>query len=260
MTWPSVVPPGLDPALIAAALPSRRDRAARVLPVIEEHLRRHDGFVTWSGGRDSTAVVALARQVRPHVPVVWYDSGLEYPETHAYIRGLAESLKLNLYILKAEPSALEILALTGAWDHGALYRSDVPDLHDALIVGPAAKAGALFGAGELTGLRAEESVGRRVLLARADGHYRRANGTEVFAPIWAWSGLAVRGLLAAEQIPANPVYARLAQVGAPERAQRVGLVVDGNNAENGRFTYLRAGWPDLWAELCAVLPRLAEWR
>jgi phosphoadenosine phosphosulfate reductase len=216
--------------------------------------------VAWSGGRDSTVVVDLARRADPDVPVVWYDSGLEFPETRAYIDQLADAWDLNLNVIPAEPDALTVLVATGAWDHAASAGSDVPDLHHSLITAPAAIAHDLFGVGELTGLRAGESVGRRALLAPGRGTYTRSDGSQVLAPCWSWSSLDIRGYLAARELPDNPVYGRLAALGVPERAQRVGVVVDGNNPEHGRFAYLKAGWPDMWTELVAALPRLAEWR
>lgn len=251
---------GLDFGLVASALPSQKLNANVILSSISEHFSSYGGFVTWSGGKDSTAVVSLARQVEKDIPVVWYDSGLEYPETRKYIEDIASQLNLNLHIFKAEPDALKILEKTGAWDHAAELSQQSPSIHGTLIVIPSDIAQQKFGMGELTGLRAEESVGRRALLAKNGGHYVRANGVHVFAPIWAWKTVNVKAQLASQGIPENPVYDKLKMLGAPERSQRVGLVVDGNNPQHGRYTYLRLGWPDLWFQLCQVLPRLAEWR
>ncbi len=252
--------PGLNFGLVAGALPSQKLKADSVISSISEHFSLYGGFVTWSGGRDSTVVTSLAHQAVKNIPVVWYDSGLEYPETREYIEKLASDLNFNLHVVKAEPDALTILKETGVWDHAAVLSKEVSRIHEKLIVDPAEKAYKMFGLGELTGLRAEESVGRRVLLAKDDGHYVRGNGVHVFAPIWAWKGVNVRAALASQGIPENPVYGKLEALGASERSQRVGLVVDGNNPQHGRYTYLRLGWPDLWFELCQVLPRLSEWR
>lgn len=250
----------LDLAALTSSLPSFHRRKALALQKIDAHCSSFDGYVAWSGGRDSTAVVALAHSLHPSIPVVWFDSGLEFPETREYIWGLASRFDINLTVIKSEPDALTILKESGAWDHSATLGASDLDLHAALIRTPSQKAHDLFGSGELTGLRAEESVGRRALLAKNDGSYIRHDGSRVLAPIWSWSQNDVRACLADAGIPENPVYKKLAHLGAPERAQRVGLVVDGNNPDHGRYTYLRNGWPTLWAELVAVLPRLNEWR
>lgn len=227
--------------------------------MLRRHLSETDGYVAWSGGKDSTVAVHLARRVDPNVPVVWFDSGLEYPETRAYIDRLADTWGLNFTRVETRVDALTMLRRSGGWHHG-----DVPsvgdDFHDVLVAEPARRAHARFGPGEVTGLRAGESVGRRILLAQGRGQYERKDGTVVAAPVWRWRDSDVNAYLAAHQVDPNPVYAKLAQLGAPRYAQRVGLVVDYNGAEVGRFTWLKNGWPDLWGELTDALPRLTEWR
>lgn len=218
------------------------------------------GYVAWSGGRDSTAVVLLAHEVDRDVPVVWFDSGLEFPENRKYISEIADKHSLNLTILRTSPDALSVLRSSGVWDYSAEIDVAMTDLHDVLITRPAATAHSLFGQGELTGLRAEESVGRRALLAKNDGRYGRNDGTQVCAPVWSWSTNDVRAAIAGSGVAENPVYQKLEALGAPMRSQRVGLIVDGNNPDHGRYTYLRQGWPELWSELVLALPRLNEWR
>lgn len=227
---------------------------------LNTHLAAHSGYVAWSGGRDSTAVVDLARQLDPRIAVVWFDSGLELPDTAGYLQRLAEEWNLNFHVYRAEPDALSVLAATGAWDHAAPFTVGPDDLHDTLITAPSQRAHREFGPGEISGLRAEESVGRRALLAAGDGQYSRRDGSHVCAPIWPWDARTVRGYLAYRGVPEHPAYDKFACVGAPERARRVGLAVDGNNPDHGRFGYLRLAYPDLWSQLVDVLPRLREWR
>lgn len=254
---------GLGP--VAARLPSRARREEAALALVRSHLDSAPrGYVAWSGGKDSTACVHLVRRVNPDVPVVWFDSGLEFPETPAYLRELADLWGLNFHVIRAVPDALTLLAASGAWEHGLdwekLRGGPGVGMHEALVSGPARQAHDRFGAGEVIGLRAGESVGRRILLASGRGRYERTDGSMVTAPIWRWSGVDVEAYLAAHGIPENPVYRKLRALGAPEHAQRVGLLVDGNAAEVGRFTWLRVGWPEVWRDLVAVLPRLSEWR
>lgn len=250
----------LDPADVAAHLPSRIERANTPLREIEQHLASYSGYVAWSGGRDSTAAVSLATRVKPDVPVVWFDSGLEYPENREYIHNLSSSLRWNLHIVETKVTALELLKASGSWSHDANYTDVRSTMHDTLITQPAREAHQLFGPGEISGLRMGESAARRMLLLPGAGHYTRTDGTSVYAPLWNWEYLDVRAYLKEQGLPENPVYEKLRSLGAPERAQRVGLVVDGNNVENGRFTYLKAGWPDLWVQLVKELPRLNEYR
>lgn len=259
-TEPLTDHPGLDAGAVAALLPSRARREESALTLLKEHFTRQpDGYVAWSGGKDSTAALHLALRLMPDVPVVWFDSGLEYPETRSYVELLSQQWELNLHIIKAEPDALTMLQRSGGWHHGDTATGG-DDFHDALIAAPARQAHARFGPGEVSGLRSSESVGRRILLAKGQGRYERKDGTVVVAPVWRWRDIDIESYLASNGIPPNPVYAKLVSLGAPPYAQRVGLVVDYNGAEAGRFTWLRVGWPDLWRELAETLPRLKEWR
>lgn len=242
-------------------LQSFKEKILKIQEKIIYHYEQNYGFLAWSGGNDSTALLLITQEVIPEIPVVWYDSGLEYPETREYIATITEILKLKFTPIVAVPDALTILKNTGTWSHTDLYNSEtIETMHNTLILKPAAKAHKLYGNGELTGLRADESTGRRVLLSRDDGHYIRKDGSHVYAPLWSWSDTHVKAVLEYYGFKPNPVYEKLAFLGAPEKAQRVGLVVDGNNPNHGRYTYLRNGWPDLWNELVKVLPRLNEWR
>lgn len=250
----------LDPKYISGKLLSNKVRVEKILEPLKQHLKDNKGYIAWSGGKDSTVVVHLANLVSPGIPVVWFDSGLEFPDTQPYIQGLTNELNINLHIIKSIPDALTILKETGTWNHESIVDLTVKNLHEVLITTPSTKAHKLFGPGEVNGLRAEESVGRRALLAKNEGRYTRKDGSVVYCPIWSWSNSQVSSYLSSQNISLNPVYANLAKVGAPERAQRVGLTVDGNNPDFGRYTYLRLAYPDLWATLCDTLPRLKEWR
>lgn len=250
---------GLDPAVAAAHLPSARARFATARDMVDTHLSTHGGYVSWSGGRDSTAAVHLAWTVHPGVPVVWFDSGLEFPDTHTYIAELAERWNLNLHIIKAAPDALTIMEQSGAWDHSAEPDWSAPDLHDALVTIPARTARERYGRAEVWGLRAAESGARRALLTPGQGSYTRADATVVCSPVWAWRDIDVTGYLSAHDIEENPAYGRLRAAGAAGKDLRVGLAVDGNSLNFGRVIWLRRCYPATYRLIEARLPRLREW-
>lgn len=246
---------------------------------IAAHLETNDGFVAWSGGKDSTVVVDMAIQVDPHVPVVVYDSGLLFPETVAYIRHLATEWRLDLHWIRAEPDLLTIFAASGGWDMNAPDRELKGQIGDVLIREPAAKAHARFGRGSLWGVRAEEEKGRvhlyRTALAEATrqhpqltreqtrarygGMITRQDGTVTYGPIWDWSRTDVFQYLHSRRIPPNPLYAALAAAGAPEHRIRVDSILDAGHLSHGEMAWLQKGWPSLFDSLAAVLPRLREW-
>ena len=51
---------------------------------IREWLREYDAYVSFSGGKDSTVLLHIARQLRSNIPAVFIDTGLEYPEIREF--------------------------------------------------------------------------------------------------------------------------------------------------------------------------------
>mgnify|MGYP000264252689 CR=1 FL=1 len=53
-----------------------------------EWYMRYDGqvFISFSGGKDSTVLLDLARRVYPDIPAVYVDTGLEYPELRDFVK------------------------------------------------------------------------------------------------------------------------------------------------------------------------------
>lgn len=257
--------PGLDHVrLQALRQPTGRtsDPALRLLSArIAEHIATHDGYVAFSGGKDSLAVLDLVRQVEPDVPVAFFDSGLEFPETYTYIHQIAEQWQLDLHLFPSVPPLLDVLVDSGMWDHAAQPNPDTPDLHQILITEPACAAHQLLGPGELWGVRADESAGRRALYTRngrRDGIITRNDGTIAYGPIWDWSTREVWTYLARRHLPVNPIYDKLTRLGVPEGQARVSHILDGDHIERGRLTWLRRGWPVLFEQLADALPRIRQ--
>lgn len=257
---------GLDPDVLAAHSSKVGRLRGAALGLLESHFDASPrGYVAWSGGKDSTAALHLARQIQPDVAVCWFHSGFEFPETEQHIVSLAEEWSLNLHIVYARPDALTLLAAGGGWEHSpdggdSAVAVSGAGFHRALIGAPSKVAHAVHGPGEVLGLRAEESSARRRTLSGTGGRYGRKDGVGVVAPVWSWRERDVYAYHEAYGVPLNGVYGKLAALGAPRQHWRAGLVLDGNVAQSGAVTWLRLGWPDLWSRLVDVLPRVAEWR
>ena len=254
--------PGLDPTRLAGL-------AGRRLPIhdlddtrrqIRSHLDTHDGYVSYSGGKDSLVSLDLTLHVDPTIPVVFFDSGLEFPETHEHLADVEDHYGIAIDRIPAEPDLLEVLRLNGTWDHHSTNNTHY-DLHAVLIDRPSAAAHAAHGPGVIWGVRAAESPARRAAYGKstpANGTITRANGTTAYGPIWNWSTAQVWHYIHTSELPANPIYPKLARLGAPEDAQRVSHVIDGLRIAHGRITWLARGWPTIYHQLVQVLPRIRE--
>lgn len=55
---------------------------------IKEWYEHFDGnvYVSFSGGKDSTVLAHLVREMYPEVPLVFSNTGLEYPEIQSFAR------------------------------------------------------------------------------------------------------------------------------------------------------------------------------
>lgn len=78
---------------------------------IEEWIRYHgeEGvYVSFSGGKDSTALLHLVRSVNPNIPAVFADTGLEYPEVRALVKQTE-----NVVLLRPKMSFREVIDTYG---------------------------------------------------------------------------------------------------------------------------------------------------
>lgn len=53
---------------------------------IRSWLNEYDAYVSFSGGKDSTVLLHIARQMYSDIPAVFIDTGLEYPELRQFVK------------------------------------------------------------------------------------------------------------------------------------------------------------------------------
>ena len=77
--------------------------------IIEWYLK-HKGmvYVSFSGGKDSTVLLHIVRQIYPDVPAVYCDTGLEFPEVKEHVKRFE-----NVVILRPKMSFREVLEKYG---------------------------------------------------------------------------------------------------------------------------------------------------
>lgn len=77
---------------------------------IQEFYEHFEGkvYVSFSGGKDSTALLHLVRSLFPEVPALFIDTGLEYPEVKTFIKTFD-----NVIILRPEMSFKKVITEYG---------------------------------------------------------------------------------------------------------------------------------------------------
>jgi len=225
---------------------------------VSDHLAQcPNSYVSWSGGKDSTVVAAMANDAQPRIPIVHYASGLDFPETLEYQDDLSSACEWNFDRIQTG-DITEHMVAGGSWEHGNDRTHDNQAFFWDAIKGPEAEARQRYGDSVLWGLRASESKRRHAMLSKTGGRHHRSDGVTTCAPIWDWFDADVWAYLSSRGLPANPVYQRLAEVGCPPEAQRVSVIVDSGGVRRGRMVWLRRGWPDLWRKYTEMFPRLKE--
>lgn len=251
--------PALDPAYLSGLLKRTKTKEQSAHDMLTNHLAKNPrGFISWSGGKDSTAAVVLAKRIAPEIPVVFFDSGIEYPENIEYLQKITDLLDLNFHIIHTG-DVLGLIIEHAWYDHYRDARDVGVSMREVKIEMPSARAHEIYGPGRIWGLRADESNGRAALLRPTRGTTRYLNGQVACAPLWNWSSSDVTGFLSKEGIPENPIYTRLTEIGVPIKEQRAGALFDGG-LDFGRITWLKRGWPHLYDKLKQDLPRLEEYR
>ena len=77
---------------------------------IREWYENYNGevYVSFSGGKDSTVLLDIVRQMYPDVEAVFSDTGLEFPEVREFIKS-----KENVTIIKPEKNFKQVITEKG---------------------------------------------------------------------------------------------------------------------------------------------------
>lgn len=242
--------------LLYAQLRCHAARISRAQQRIADALAEHKRWaVTFSGGKDSTVVLHLVRSVAPDTPAIFIDSGAEFPETLEFVAGVP-----NVLVVHAEMSLLDMYRQVG--DYGAKtgdtqYYWRAEAVKEVMIKEPLARAVATLGVqGTFTGLRAQESKGRARFVSTHAQPWQEKSGRWRCEPICDWTTQDVWAYIAAQGMPYNPVYDKLARLGAPREEWRVAPYAGSTSISRGRWATLKRGWPELWQRFANEFPHV----
>jgi len=202
-----------------------KDELAKPLPeklrliylVIEWHLaefKPEECYIGWSGGKDSTLVLFLVRQFASQIPVLFNNTGVEFPQTVEFVHRLAEEWKLNFTELHPEMSFWECVERWG-FPPPSRYRFGTPKCCYHLKEKPVIKAIRENGfKASFIGVTAWESWGRRIVAGRLGiCHHSKVYGVCRIRPILYLRPDEVWYLTKEFGIPVNPTYTLSKRVG-----------------------------------------------
>lgn len=171
--------------------------------LIEAAARCHgDGLVmSTSFGIQSAALLHLAQQVVPGMPVLWVDTGYLPEQTYRFAAQLEERLELDLHVESASLSPARMEALHGRlWEHGD--RASLDRYDQIRKVEPMKRGLDRLGAsGWIAGLRSDQTEYRRGLPVVGEQW-----GRTKFLPILDWTSRDLHAYLTAYDLPYHPLF------------------------------------------------------
>jgi 3'-phosphoadenosine 5'-phosphosulfate sulfotransferase (PAPS reductase)/FAD synthetase len=209
----------------------------------------------WSGGKDSTGLALLLRELGGRVLLVSEKDDLDYPGEEDYVRGLAAAWGANLEIVRPPVSPMAwLLERRGRLSAGEEMHARSAELSKACFYGVMERANAGHDV-ILWGLRADESGRRRALLTKKGASYALKNGVRRAAPLAFWTGQDVFAFLQERGVEPLHVYRCCGFL--EEHRLRPWLIrkswwIPGRHAANGSAAWLRRYWPSLFAKLSEI--------
>ena len=231
----------------------------RTLAIIEDLYAEHGDRVAlaYSGGSDSTVLLDIVYRHTPHrPPLVWTDTGMEYPGTETWIRKQARRYKATLHIARPTRTPAEQWTAQGwpflgkaaarVWNRTHKnfgYKLNVTACCRRLKILPGRQLIRDLGCtAQLTGQRGQQDdqVRGKKALDYGPIHYVKADKLTVANPLDGWTDTMTARYTAEARLPQHPARRR--------GAITIGCLYCGGGCQytNSGIRVLRRTAPDLW--------------
>jgi phosphoadenosine phosphosulfate reductase len=178
--------------------------------IIERNLRElgKDVAVAWSGGKDSSVVLYMVWKLFPEVPVIFNNTGIEYPETIAYVHKMTKEWNLNLIETKPIKSFFQCVDQYGWPQLKATRGGNYAPCCDWLKEKPHSKAiKKLKSKGVFDGITAIENRNRQFHAEKEGTCFKpKAQSWLKIHPILYWWDTDVYRFMKENNIPLNEIY------------------------------------------------------
>ncbi len=240
-------------------LPIFQRRVEHALKTIQRVAETNVIGVSYSGGKDSTVVLDLVRNIIPDAPAGFWDSGseTEFDETYDLAR------HYNVEIVPSRMTLAEMCRSGGYWG----YDSPTPDVEynfmDALVLEPSHRFAVAHDIDCIAmGLRSGESAARRISYRKRGIYYTVKNTPPVthhLCPIADWSEDDVIAYIASRELRYHIAYDLMAQAGIPRHEWRISVLLGSSGANLGRYVFLRQIAKVKYRALAAQFPKIARY-
>lgn len=253
--------------LLHSQLPAFARKLDWTRQIIEDGMTKiTQPYIAFSGGIDSTVLLDLFWQAGHPMPVLWGDDAWDFPENLAFLKATEQRYGFRLTRIRSlnpwrdwclemdRPDLCDDPAALGAWFNPHEWDETWPSLtHGAPLHGYT---------GVFLGMLAKESRSRQYVLKNGYKplyQVKSEGGMWHCSPLAAWSKSEVWAYAISHELPYNPVYDKLAELGVPLERRRVAPLTCFRVLHLGSGVVLRSGWGELWNTLACSFPRIREY-
>ncbi|MDE0555839.1 MAG: phosphoadenosine phosphosulfate reductase family protein [Candidatus Poribacteria bacterium] len=176
--------------------------------------------VAFSGGKDSLVALHLTLQIKPDIPVLFVNTGIEFPESLEYTRKLAKDWDLNFHEANAKVNFWRLTEEQGlpvAGRGNTTFMQDLSEKADVKLSNSCCHRMKETPArqfyreheieGTVTGLRVSESLMRKYNFADYGAlRYSSIYNALISWPLYAWLDEDIAKYIKKNNLPRNPIY------------------------------------------------------
>lgn len=239
-----------------ARLPVHQRRVSAAREVVRSWLSlSRSPYVAVSGGKDSVAMLHLVQSMSPNLlPVLWHDSGVEWPGTEEVIQRLqSDGLIDVLYVVRPDHDVIDLKRQQIAGKISAKTKDRLA------LFDPVSRAVQAFEFdGAAIGLRAEESHARAMDGLTHGPVYRRKDGILRCLPLLRWAWQDVYAYIASHRLPLHPIYS--APLLNLEHRGRIRLSwwASTDHHRHGEIAWVRDNYPEIYHRLRIAFPEIGR--
>lgn len=206
--------------------------------------------VSWSGGKDSTALTHLVKELYPEVPIVIQFDDCDWPEKEAYVERVCASQGWKIHRVEPDFSVWDRMKRGRIGEEEFCAKSH--DLtKEAFLVPLAAKQCELKCNGVYLGLRVEESKARaKYLRSRKELHQLTSREWRC-CPLASWTAEDVFAYLVVHGVEINPHYLHNRFL-KPEEVRISWAVPTPSSLSHGELEHYRHYYPEQFRKLREV--------
>lgn len=230
-------------------------RVASSLDIIKKFFDKGlQSYVSWSGGKDSTAMAHLITRIAPEIKIVSLLDESDLPGLHEYISRVREAHGFNLEIIRPQQN---LWGIFGDYDFTEDVHTPQSEYAKKYFFDVFKDYALTHGYnGIFIGLRKDESRNRLMNYARrGDIYFKAAESQWVCQPLVRWSAQDVFCYLFQNGVEIFDAYFKTKFHGAPDKI-RIDCVLPSEFSSKGQAVWLKHYYPEIFNRLAEKLPKL----